>query len=221
MARRPYVLLSVAMSIDGHIDDASSARLRLSGPEDLDRVDAERAAADAILAGAGTLRADNPGLLVKDERRRAERVAAGRPEFPVKVTLTATGNLDSRLDLWHQGGAKVVYTTAAGAERLGGRLAGLAEVVALGSGSVELGAVLDDLGGRGVRRLLVEGGTGIHTAFLSGGLADELHLAIAPIIVGDARAPRFLGPAVYPEGRMRLAEARPVGDVVLLRYLLR
>ena len=220
MPSRPYVLLSVAMSIDGHIDDASPSRLRLSGPEDFDRVDAERAAADAILVGAGTLRADNPGLLVKDAGRRAQRVAAGRAEFPLKVTLTATGNLDSRLDVWHQGDAKLVYTSAAGAERLGDRLAGLAEVVALGSGSVDLGAVLDDLGARGVGRLLVEGGTAIHTAFLSRGLADELHLAIAPIIVGDARAPRFLGPAAYPEARLRLAEARPVGDVVLLRYVL-
>lgn len=220
MPGRPYVLLSVAMSIDGHIDDASPSRLRLSGPEDFDRVDEERASSDAILAGAGTLRADNPTLLVKDRRRRAARVAAGRPEFPVKVTLTATGNLDSRLDFWHRGGAKLVYTTEAGVERLGDRLAGLAEVVALGSGWVELGAVLDDLGARGVGRLLVEGGTAIHTAFLSQGLADELHLAVAPIIVGDARAPRFLGPAAYPEGRLRLAEARAVGDVVLLRYLL-
>lgn len=220
MPGRPYVLLSAAMSLDGHIDDASPSRLRLSSPEDFDRVDAERASSDAILAGAGTLRADNPTLLVKDERRRAERVTAGRSEFPVKVTLTATGNLDSRLDFWHRGGVKLVYTTEAGVERLGGRLTGLAEVVALGSGWVDLGAMLDDLGARGVGRLLVEGGTAIHTAFLSRGLADELQLAIAPIIVGDARAPRFLGPAAYPEGRLRLAEARPVGDVVLLRYLL-
>lgn len=69
---------------------------------------------------------------------------------------------------------------------------------------------------------MVEGGSSVHTAFLSAGLADELHLAVAPLIVGDAAAPPFLRPAAYPGGstrRMQLAEVRAVGDVALLRYL--
>jgi 5-amino-6-(5-phosphoribosylamino)uracil reductase len=68
---------------------------------------------------------------------------------------------------------------------------------------------------------MVEGGERMHTAFLSQGLADEIHLAIAPIVVGQAGAPRFLGAADYPGGsthRMRLLETRMIGDVVLLRY---
>lgn len=68
---------------------------------------------------------------------------------------------------------------------------------------------------------MVEGGGKIHTAFLSAGLADELHLAIAPLVVGDAAAPRFLLPAHYPGGstrRMQLMDVRTVGDVVLIRY---
>ncbi|MGQ0574723.1 MAG: dihydrofolate reductase family protein, partial [Pseudonocardia sp.] len=57
---RPYVLLSVAVSLDGCIDDASPRRLVLSGPADLDRVDEVRAGVDAILGGPGTIRADDP-----------------------------------------------------------------------------------------------------------------------------------------------------------------
>ena len=75
---RPHVLLSVATSLDGHIDDASPERLILSGAEDLDRVDVERAAVDAILVGAATIAADDPRLLVRSAERRAERVACGR-----------------------------------------------------------------------------------------------------------------------------------------------
>src|ERR1035438_6963978 len=60
---RPYVLLSVAMSVDGHIDGTGPARLVLSGGADLDRVDAERAASDAVMVGAGTIRRDDPRLL--------------------------------------------------------------------------------------------------------------------------------------------------------------
>ena len=76
---RPYTLLSCAVSLDGYLDDASPNRLILSGPEDLDEVDELRAAADAILVGAGTVRADNPRLLVRDPARIAAREAAGKP----------------------------------------------------------------------------------------------------------------------------------------------
>lgn len=217
---RPHVLLSAATSLDGYLDDASPERLLLSGPADFDRVDEERAAADAILVGGNTLRTDNPRLLVNDPARRAARRAAGRPEHPLKVTLTASGALDPDLRFWHTGGAKLAYTTDTGAGTLRPALAGLAEVVALGA-AVPLGAVLDDLGARGVRRLMVEGGGSVHTQFLAEGLADELQLAVAPLLVGQERAPRFVRPAAFPGGpahRMRLLEARTVGDVVLLRY---
>ncbi|MFI5838622.1 RibD family protein [Catenuloplanes sp. NPDC051500] len=218
---RPHVLLSVAVSIDGHIDDAGPDRLLLSNSEDFDRVDQVRAESDAILIGAGTMRADNPRLLVNSEKRRAVRVAAGKPAYPLKVTVSAGGDLDRDLRFWHHGGDKVAYTTDASLGRLRAQLAGLADVVSTGP-EIDLGRVLDDLGARGVERLMVEGGSRIHTSFLSQGLADEIHLAVAPLVVGDADAPRFLNPADYPGGagrRMRLAEVRAVGDVVLLRYL--
>ncbi|MPY79550.1 MAG: deaminase [Actinophytocola sp.] len=219
---RPYVLLSVATSIDGCIDDTSGQTLVLSGPEDRDRVDRVRADYDAILVGAGTIRADNPRLVVS-ERGRAERVARGAPEYPLKVTVTANGDLDPGLRFWQHGGEKLVYTVDRVASSVRTHLDGLADVIDLGA-EIDFGALLDDLGGRGVGRLMVEGGGQIHTAFLSRGLADEIHLAIAPIVIGQHDAPRFLNPANYaggPTRRMRLAETRPVGDVVLVRYLAR
>ncbi len=68
---------------------------------------------------------------------------------------------------------------------------------------------------------MVEGGGSVHTQFLAQGLADELQLVLAPLLVGQAAAPRFVNPAAFPGGpgrRMRLLETRTVGDVVLLRY---
>jgi 5-amino-6-(5-phosphoribosylamino)uracil reductase len=91
---RPRVVLSVAASVDGYIDDASADRLILSGDADLDRVDGERAAADAILVGAGTIRRDDPRLLVRDPARVAARVAAGRSPQPLKATVSGRGDLD-------------------------------------------------------------------------------------------------------------------------------
>ncbi|MDT7553584.1 MAG: hypothetical protein QOI16_2120, partial [Pseudonocardiales bacterium] len=81
------MLMSVAMSLDGHIDDGRPERLILSGAEDLDRVDAERAGVDAILVGPGTIAADNPRLLVRSAARRAGRLERGAPASPIKVTL--------------------------------------------------------------------------------------------------------------------------------------
>ena len=93
MADRPYTLLSCGMSIDGYLDSADAARLRLSNDADFDRVDEERARCDAILVGAATIRNDNPRLLIRSAARRDERVARGLPASPAKVTLTRRGDL--------------------------------------------------------------------------------------------------------------------------------
>ncbi|MCZ4514542.1 dihydrofolate reductase family protein [Streptomyces sp. ActVer] len=219
----PYVLLSAAVSLDGCLDDTGPGRLLLSGPADFDRVDEVRAESDAILVGAGTLRADNPRLLVNSAERRAARVAAGRPEYPLKVTVSGSGDLDPDANFWSTGGEKIVYTTDEGAAKAGDALRGLGvDVVSVGP-DVDWRAVLTHLHDvRGVRRLMVEGGGRVHTQLLSQGLADELQLALAPLVVGEPDAPRLFGPGDYPGGprnRLRLVETRPVGDVVLMRYV--
>lgn len=223
MPKRPYVLLSCAMSVDGHIDDTSPTRLLLSNEADFDRVDSVRAEFDAIMIGANTLRRDNPRLLVNSAERRAEREARGLPPYPLKVTVTGSGNLDPGLKFWHHGGAKLVYCPAPAAPGLRQSLDGLAEVVELGE-ALDFGAVLDDLGERDVGRLMVEGGEHVHTQFLAAGLADEIHLAVAPFFVGDPEAPRFVGAGQFANDaahRMVLAEVRAIGDIALLRYLPR
>ncbi|MGQ4389813.1 dihydrofolate reductase family protein [Streptomyces sp. SAS_270] len=213
----PYVLLSAAVSLDGFLDDTGPERLLLSSPVDFDRVDEVRASVDAILVGAGTIRADNPRLLVNSAERRAARVADRKPAYPLKVTVSASGDLDPDANFWHTGGDKVVYTTEKGAQRL--RRVGLAaDIVPLGP-ELDWRALLEHLHDvRGVRRLMVEGGGTIHTQLLREGLADELQLVLAPLFVGEATAPRLFGPGPYQGGRLRLVETRPLGDVVLMRY---
>jgi 5-amino-6-(5-phosphoribosylamino)uracil reductase len=213
MTDRPHVLLSCALSLDGYLDDASADRLVLSNDEDWDRVDEVRAGSDAILVGANTIRRDNPRLLVRSAARREARVAAGKPANPLKVTVTASGDLDPAAAFFATG-EQLVYAPSG--------VTGPGTVVPMGE-RVDLAAVLDDLAGRGVRRLMVEGGTGMHTSFLTAGLADELHVVIAPFFVGDSHAPRFVHDGRFPWDGVRratLVEVRAVGNVALHRYLL-
>jgi riboflavin-specific deaminase-like protein len=211
----PYTILSCAISLDGYLDDATDRRLLLSNEADFDRVDEVRAGCDAILVGAETIRRDDPALTIRDPVRRALRAADGLPEDPVRVTLTTSGALDPSRRFFAPGAVRpLVYTPDAA--RVAPRLDAVATVVA----AAGLADALKDLAGRGVRRLLVEGGGRVLTQFLSAGLADELHLAVTPLFVGDARAPRWMGSAALPAGRQQLAEVSRIGDVVLLRYLL-
>lgn len=255
------------MSLDGYIDDTSPERLRLSSEADFDEIDALRAECDAILVGAGTVRSDNPRLLVRSARRREERLAQGKTGDIVKVVLSERGGLDPAARVFTTGdAAKLVYVGSAAHADTARRFAAArapgdtprapggadparpdhpassvhpaplpppadrpgaadADVVVVDAGpDCDLAGILADLAERGVRRLLVEGGTGVHTRFLTAGLADEIRVAIAPFFVGDPGAPRFVGAGDFandPRHPMRLAEARALGDMVVLRYVPR
>ncbi|GAA4346385.1 RibD family protein [Angustibacter luteus] len=223
MAERPYTVLSCGMSVDGYLDDATGERLVLSNDADLDRVDEVRAGCDAILVGAATLRTDDPRLLVRNASRRAGRVARGLPASPTKVTVSRGGQLDPCRAFFRLGDTeKLVYCASQGLALAHDRVGPVATVVDAGS-PVDLAWVSQDLHARGVRRLLVEGGGTVHTQFLTGDLADELQLVVAPLFVGDSRAHRFVGDGKFPwhrDRRAALADVRRIGDVVMLRYAL-
>ncbi|SIO90892.1 dihydrofolate reductase family protein [Nocardiopsis sp. JB363] len=226
---RPYTILSCAMSVDGRIDDTGPERLRLSNEADFAEIDELRAGCDAILVGAGTLRADNPRLLVRSAVLRERRREQGRTENLLKAVITRGGDIDPKARFFTTGDAgAVVYTGGAGVDTATRLLSDRpedhppADVVDAGDPPT-VDAILTDLADRGVERLLVEGGGHIHTLFLTSGLVDELRLAVAPFFVGEEDAPSFVRPGAYPytpRTPMRLVEARSLGEVAVLRYCL-
>lgn len=223
MPERPYTLLSCSMSIDGYIDGATESRLLLSNALDFDRVDRVRAGIDAILVGATTVRNDNPRLLVRAPDRRRQRKDRGLPENPLKVTVTQRGLLDASSRFFADDGSpKLVYGGSRVVDHLQNRLGDVAQVVD-GGDPVRMRALTEDLHARGVRRLMVEGGSSVHTQFLAEDLVDELQLVVAPFFVGEPGARRFVGEGRFPwhPGRRAvLASTEQVGDVVLLTYAL-
>ena len=223
MPDRPYTLLSCGMSIDGYLGSASPRRLELSNDADFDRVDAVRASCDAIMVGASTVRLDNPRLLVRSQTRRDARAARGVPPSPIKVTVTERLDLDPRADFFTVGDIeKLVYCATPRVPDARSRLGTVATVID-GGQKVDMRSLSEDLGARGVQRLMVEGGGKVHTQFLTDNLVDELQLVAAPFFVGDSRATRFVSDGHFPWNpgrRATLAEVRQIGDVVQLRYAL-
>jgi 5-amino-6-(5-phosphoribosylamino)uracil reductase len=221
---RPYVVLSVAASIDGYIDDNNPERLYLSNEADFDRVDEVRATVDAVLIGANTVRRDNPRLRIRSQERRDRRVAAGLPEVPLKVTISSKGQLDPESKFFAtEDVEKLVYVPATAVTDATGRLGQVATVVGAGD-PLDLDVMLADLAERGVQRLMVEGGGHIHTQFLCAELVDEIHLAIAPFFIGDPDAPRMVVPETFPQDfrhRMNLTDVQQIGDIAFLRYQLK
>jgi 5-amino-6-(5-phosphoribosylamino)uracil reductase len=139
--------------------------------------------------------------------------------------VTRAGDLDPSADFFTSGDAdKIVYCSRPSLELTRARLESVATVVDGGpAADVDVRAISEDLSARGVNRLMVEGGGSMHTQFLTAELADELHLVVAPLFVGDSRARRFVDDGRFPwdaNNRATLAEVRQIGDVVLLRYAL-
>ena len=143
---------------------------------------------------------------------------------PIKVTVTGRGELDpaGRLLRRRETLRKLVYCTSERVVDARSRLGPVATVLD-GGQPVDMRRISEDLGDRGVERLMVEGGGNVHTQFLTGNLVDELQLVVAPFFVGDSRAPRFVHDGRFPwnpDRRATLSEVRQIGDVVLLRYAL-
>jgi 5-amino-6-(5-phosphoribosylamino)uracil reductase len=160
---------------------------------------------------------------VRSQARQNARTARGTTPTPAKVTITGHGDLDPAANFFAAGDtSKIVYAASPALDKARERVGAVASVADAGD-PADLHRVLADLNARGIGRLMVEGGGTMHTQFLAAGLADELHLVIAPFFVGDTRAPRFVQDGTFPWNsghRARLAEVTQIEDVVLLRYAL-
>ena len=169
------ITLSFATTADGYLDDNSPRRLMISTPEDWEAVLRLRASHDAILAGAETLRRDDPALLLRDAAARELRRARGMRPALTKVTLTHSGRLSPSMRFFTEGDAdRYVFS-----EKELPELKGVAEVIS-SDGSITASAIVTELEKRGVERLLVEGGASVLRMFLAEGMADTVRRAVNP-----------------------------------------
>jgi riboflavin-specific deaminase-like protein len=214
-AGRPYVFANFVATVDGRaaIDGRTQA---LGSPADLDMLLSLRAAADALLIGSGTLRAEGYARLVRSEERRGRRVAAGLAEDPAAVLISRS------LDLpWKTAGLfkapeqpVIVYTSS---DRDPPDVAAPVELVRLEEATPA--AALADLRRRGVRALLCEGGPRLNRSLLAAGLVDELFLTLTPLLTGDELQPTIVagGKLIAPVG-LELLWLLRAGEELFARY---
>ncbi len=220
---RPFISINMAMTADGKITSALREEPRFASRYDKKIMDRLRAEADAVLVGAGTLRADDPPLHVRDPEMIAYRRSLGKPGGLVNVLVTASAAIDPRSRFFSDTNAadRIVATVEdAPADRIDG-LRAIAEVWTVGRGSVDLPELLTRLKSRGIERLLVEGGGELNWGFVRDELVDELYVTIAPAILGGREAPTLCegeGLAMAERRRLRLVSTEIVDGEIFCRY---
>ena len=214
---RPYVIINMVSSLDGKA--ALQGRASSLG-DDLDRrtMRTLRSKADAVMIGAGTLRAEKLSLALDEP-------AAQKRCQPLAVLISRTGDLPLENNLIVDDRQDVLVMTTQDAPRdLEDRFSGRARVLRLRptpSGDIALGEALERLKGEhGVEVLHVEGGPMLNEALFSGHLADELFLTLAPKLLGGASTQRItiLEGAARAPTDLKLLSVHLANSELFLRY---
>lgn len=211
---RPFVRLKIAASLDGRTALQNGVSQWITGPAARTDGHAWRKRAGAVLTGIGTVRDDDPRLdvrLVETARQPLRVVVDSRLETPPTARL-----LDPP-------GQVLLYSAVAPAAHPAARELGErgAEICALPDpgGKVDLAAMLDDLGRRGINELHVEAGHRLNGSLLRAGLVDELLVYLAPKVLGLGREMAAFGPLSTLDDALnwRWLDVVPVGADLRLR----
>ncbi len=180
-----HLRLNLVTSLDGAVEiDGLSGPLGV--PADREAFVAMRAAADVVLVGAGTVRAESYGPVKLGADRRARRESRGQSSVPRLAVVSGSAEFDVASTLFDSEGQVIVYTSDGQVSRRG-ELARVAEVVGAGAKDVQLAAVVADLRERGLGRILCEGGPTLFGALIAAGLVDELCVTVSPLLAGRGR----------------------------------
>lgn len=219
---RAAVVLGMVTSVDGAVSvDGRSGGL--GGAADGVAFRRLRDACDAILVGAGTVRAEDYGPPRASPDRAAARVAGGAAPGPQLLVVTARADLHPGARLFRarrDAGvpAPIVVTRELAPPGAVEALRRVAEVVSFGRDEVDLEATLRWCASRGWRRVLCEGGPALAGALLADDLLDEVFVTVAPTLVGGDAGRIVTSPPDIPHADLELIEVHEHGGELLLRY---
>lgn len=217
---RPFVFINSAMSADGKISSIERRQVRISGREDLARVDRLRAESDAVMVGIGTVLADDPGLRIKSDLLRRSRVERGLPENPFRIVADSMARTPSTASVLGKG-CLLAVTESAPSNRLRS-LSCKSEIICCGRVSVDLEELFTRLYESGIKRIMVEGGARLNWSLVSLGLVDEIYVYIGAMLIGGDGAPTLLDGEGYRENfpRLSLSNVQRLDDGLLIKWTL-
>jgi 5-amino-6-(5-phosphoribosylamino)uracil reductase len=219
---RPHTTVVLAMSADGKIADFRRSPARFGSGTDKAHLETQIAASDAVLFGAGTLRAYGTTLTVSQPRLLQQRTKENKSPQPVHIVLSSSGNINPDIKFFQQPVKRWLITTAKGAifwqERSEFEQVLVMETT---SKKIDTLAICQHLGNLNIKKLAVLGGGELVTAFLESDLIDELWLTICPLILGGNTAPTpadGTGFLANLAPKLQLLEVRTVEQEVFLHY---
>lgn len=190
---RPHTTVVLAMSADGKIADRSRTAAHIGSYNDKLHLERQIARSDAVLLGAGTLRADQASLPITTPALLGDRQQQGKPPQPINIVCSPSGNLDPDWKFFHQGIPRWLLTSPQGAQRW--QQQPQFERVLLGAATpsaerlvFDWPVVFEQLAQFNLDRIAVLGGAELIASLLAVNLIDELWITLCPVILGGADA---------------------------------
>src|SRR5436305_8721812 len=223
--RRPFVVATFAMTVDGKVTTKNLAPVDFTSREDKLHLFRQRALADAVLLGHTSLKRDNVRLGIPEDFRQV-RIKRRQAPAPLRVVVSNKGRIDSRLKIFQSTISPVlIFSTTRMPKTTQAALKGKATLHLTKSYEIDLAAMLEaSLTKYNVRRLACEGGPTLFRALLERGLIDQLNLTIAPYMFGGAKAPTLTGLSkefLPASVHCSLTDMRTVGDECFLTYRIK
>jgi riboflavin-specific deaminase-like protein len=224
-SHRPFVGATFAMTVDGKITTRDFSPVNFTSREDKMHLFRQRALADAVLIGYGTLKLDDVRLGVPDELRQARR-KRGQTPAPLRVIVSNEGKIDNRLKVFQSDISPIIiFSTTRMPRKTQAALRQKATLHLRKTKYVDLSGMLRTLRRQHkVRTVACEGGPTLFRSLLERGLVDQLNLTIAPYLFGGAGAPTLTGlsKTFLPASvHCTLTGMRVIGDECFLTYRIK
>jgi 2,5-diamino-6-(ribosylamino)-4(3H)-pyrimidinone 5'-phosphate reductase len=210
------VILNAAMTLDGKIATQKGSS-EISSQEDLLRVHRLRKVMDGIMVGINTVLADDPRLTV-------HKISSSPKDNPLRVVVDSKARTPPEYRILNQEAPTIIAVSQEASPDKIKALEedGKAEVIICGEKKVDLNCLMDELGNKGIKTLMLEGGSTLNYSMLSAGLVNEVRVCIAPMIAGGTEAKTLVdGKGVdYMKDafRLKLKKSYNLGKDLIVEY---
>ena len=219
---RPHTTVVLAMSADGKIGDFRRSPARFGSVADKAHLEKQIAISDAVLFGAGTLRAYGTTMTISETILLQQRKKANKHPQPVHIVISHSANLNPDIKFFQQPVRRWLLTTSLGAYFWQER-SEFEQVLVFETptGEIDILATLTYLASLQITRLAILGGGQLVASFLESDLIDEIWLTICPLILGGSTAPspvEGIGFLSDLTPKLQLLEVSTVEQEVFLHY---